>query len=286
MHITILTLLAAGTSAQFVESFVPQVAHAYGLEGSGEWHQINDNNNNHHHNNQHHQHHVNQHQATPRPTATPSTMMSMIKPSIKPYASSFPYASGMFVPSSSAAPSYSPSPSHSYGYGYDHYDAGAPTPSANNYYMASTTPIHRPSHDLDLHQAPTPAANPRPAGHGPAVAPDGHIGVPAGGMGVPPSAQAPEPLNAGPSESESEEQSEEMSNPNTGDQSDIAPIAPLAPGTNVAPVQVHDKFGADKGNSFCLGQCFDSAEEAQCGPPYVSILSMFFASLIGLWESS
>lgn len=107
-------------------------------------------------------------------------------------------------------------------------------------------------------------------------------------MGVPPSAQAPEPLNAGrsESESESEEQSEEMSNPNAGDQSDIAPTAPLAPGTNVAPVQVHDTFGADKGNSFCLGQCFASAEEAQCGPPYVSILSVFFASLIGLWESN
>lgn len=154
--------------------------------------------------------------------------------------------------------------------------------------MASTTPTHRPGHDLHLHQAPPHAANPRPAGHGSAVAPDGHIGVPAGGMGVPPSAQAPEPLNAGrsESESESEEQSEEMSNPNAGDQSDIAPTAPLAPGTNVAPVQVHDTFGADKGNSFCLGQCFASAEEAQCGPPYVSILSVFFASLIGLWESN
>lgn len=263
MHITILTLLAAGTSAQFVQSFVPEVAHAYGLEGPGEWHQINDNNN---------INNNNQHQATPRPTATPSTMMSMVKPSIKPIASSFPYASGMFSPSNSAASSYS----HSYSYAHSHHHAapyGTPTPSSNHYYMASTTPINRPSHALHLHQAPTSSAipSPRPAGHGPTVAPDGHIGVPAGGMGVPPSAQAPEPLNAGPSESESQEQSEKMSNPNAGEQSDIAPIAPLAPGTNVAPVQVHDKFGADNGNSFCLGQCFASAEEAQCGPPYVSI---------------
>ncbi|KAJ5988135.1 hypothetical protein N7481_003345 [Penicillium waksmanii] len=253
MHITILTLLAAGTSAQFVKSFVPQVAHAYGLEESGEWHKIDDNNN------------INQHPATSPPTATPSTMMPMAKPSIQPIASSFPYASGMFDPSSSAAPSYSPS----YGYAHGHHDG---TPSSDHYYVASTTPTHRPSHALHLHQAPYPPASPMSAGHGPAVAPDGHIGVPAGGMGVPPSAQAPEPLNAAPKDSEWESESrfEQMTNPNAGEQSDIAPVAPLAPGTNVAPVQVHDKFGADKGSSFCLGQCFASAEEAQCGPPYGS----------------
>lgn len=84
-------------------------------------------------------------------------------------------------------------------------------------------------------------------------------------MGVPPSAEAPEPLNAARPAAQPVD-----SNAHAGEQSDIAPINPLAPGTNVAPVQVHDKYGADEGNSFCLGQCFDTAEEAQCGPPYVS----------------
>jgi hypothetical protein len=242
MHFTVLTLLAAGASASFVQSFVPEVAHAYGLEEPGKWHQIDNNN-------------LNQHQATPRPTATPSTMISMVKQSIKPMASSFPWASGMFASDSAA-------PSQSHGYAHVHHHHA--TPSSNSHYlMASATPTHRPSHGLHLHQAPTPSASPSPAGHGPAVAPDQHIGVPAGGMGVPPSAEAPEPLNAAP------ESDDDMAN--AGRQSDIAPIDPMAPGTNVAPVQVHDKFGADKGNSFCLGQCFASPEEAQCQPPYVSI---------------
>ncbi|KAJ5751035.1 hypothetical protein N7533_008063 [Penicillium manginii] len=52
MHFTVLTLLAAGASASFVQSFVPEVAHAYGLEEPGQWHQIDNNN-------------LNQHQATP-----------------------------------------------------------------------------------------------------------------------------------------------------------------------------------------------------------------------------
>lgn len=260
MHLTILTLLAAGTSAQFVQSLVPQVAHAYGLEGPGEWHQIDD--------------HNNQHQAAPRPNP-PSTMISMAKPSIKPIASSYPYASGMFAPSNSASAVPSQSYNHGYTYAPNHkhnhnHDA---TKSHSHYYMASATPTHRSSHALHLHQAPTPAASSRPVNHGPAVAPNGHIGVPAGGMGIPPSAEAPEPFNAAPEE-------EKMSNPNAGAQSDIAPIAPLAPGSNVAPVQVHDKFGADKGNSFCLGQCFKSAEEANCGPPYVSFHFIFMFRVV------
>lgn len=122
-------------------------------------------------------------------------------------------------------------------------------------------PTHRPNQALHHQKAPAPQSTPVGNAHGPAVAPDGHIGTPAGGMGVPPSAEAPEPLNeAQPADA----------NAHAGEQSDIAPINPLAPGTNVAPVQVHDKYGADEGNSFCLGQCFDTAEEAQCGPPYGS----------------
>jgi len=89
-------------------------------------------------------------------------------------------------------------------------------------------------------------------------------------MGVPPSADAPALLN---------EAQEEAKNLPMGPQSNIAPVdnlAPLSPGNNVAPTHNHHKFGADKGNSFCLGQCFPSAEEAQCGPPYVSFSSILF----------
>lgn len=244
MHLTLLTLLAAGTSAQFVQSFVPQVAHAYGLEAEGQWHQIN-----------------NQH---PTPAPTPSTMMSMAsgkKNSIRPMASSMPYVSGMF-----AAPMSTHAHAHSYGHGHG-YAAYQSTPS-QQYYMATPTPSHRPIHSLHLHQAPPqPSAN-----HGPAVAPDTHVGVPAGGMGVPPSAEAPAPLNQAP-QSEMQDEAEDLP---MGPQSNIAPVdnlAPLSPGNSVAPTHNHHKFGADKGNSFCLGQCFPSAEEAQCGPPYVSKLN-------------
>ncbi|KAJ5234316.1 uncharacterized protein N7469_003484 [Penicillium citrinum] len=234
MHFTLLTLLAAGTSAQFVPSFVPQVAHAYGLEAEGHWHQISNQ------------------KPTSAPVPTPSTMISMAsgkKNSIKPLASSMPYVSGMFA---------APMSTHAYSHGLSHgYAAYQSTPS-QQFSMATPTPSHRPIHSLHLHQAP-------PASHGPAVAPDTHVGVPAGGMGVPPSADAPALLN---------EAQEEAKNLPMGPQSNIAPVdnlAPLSPGNNVAPTHNHHKFGADKGNSFCLGQCFPSAEEAQCGPPYGSV---------------
>ncbi|KAJ5670120.1 uncharacterized protein N7477_005483 [Penicillium maclennaniae] len=47
----------------------------------------------------------------------------------------------------------------------------------------------------------------------------------------------------------------------------IAPIAPLAPGSNIAPVQLNSNYGSDEGNAFCLGQCYSSEEEAQCEMP-------------------
>ncbi|KAJ6113824.1 hypothetical protein N7523_007141 [Penicillium sp. IBT 18751x] len=50
-------------------------------------------------------------------------------------------------------------------------------------------------------------------------------------------------------------------------QGGIAPVAPLAPGSNVAPVQLNSNYGSDEGNAFCLGQCFSSEEEAQCEKP-------------------
>ncbi|KAJ5123549.1 hypothetical protein N7448_009646 [Penicillium atrosanguineum] len=50
----------------------------------------------------------------------------------------------------------------------------------------------------------------------------------------------------------------------------IAPIAPLTPGSNVAPVQLNSHHGSDEGNAFCLGQCYPSEEEAQCEKPMTS----------------
>lgn len=258
MHLTLLTLLATGSSAQFV----PQVAHAYGLEVPGEWHPINGHPINQHQNQHQHQHqHLHSaHHAAHHATPTPSTMMSMAKPSIrpvsmskdsiKPMSSSMPYISGMFASASQSYP-YSHA-HHSYGYGSQH---ATSTPHA---YMA--TPTARPSHALQQHQYQQQATPSHPS-HGTALVPNGHMGTPPGGMGIPPSAERPKPLYAG-----------EVSKA-AGAQGDIAPVAPLPPGSNVAPVQPHDKFGADEGNSFCLGQCYSSAEEAQCGPPYVSIPS-------------
>ncbi|OQD67367.1 hypothetical protein PENDEC_c037G04473 [Penicillium decumbens] len=43
----------------------------------------------------------------------------------------------------------------------------------------------------------------------------------------------------------------------------IAPIQPMAPGTNVAPVQLNQQHGADEGNAFCIGLCYPSEEAAQ-----------------------
>ena len=52
----------------------------------------------------------------------------------------------------------------------------------------------------------------------------------------------------------------------------LAPVNPMQPGTDVAPMGFdHKKHGQDNGNAFCLGQCFPSKEAAKCGEPYVSL---------------
>lgn len=51
----------------------------------------------------------------------------------------------------------------------------------------------------------------------------------------------------------------------------IAPVDSMAPGEVVAPVNGEKQtHGADLGNSFCLGTCYGSKEEAKCQAPYVS----------------
>ncbi|KAJ5674259.1 hypothetical protein N7462_009698 [Penicillium macrosclerotiorum] len=52
----------------------------------------------------------------------------------------------------------------------------------------------------------------------------------------------------------------------------IAPIDPLQPDSDVAPVLIGKPSGKDEGNSFCMGQCYASEGEAKCSKPYASAL--------------
>ncbi|KAJ5894502.1 hypothetical protein N7495_006193 [Penicillium taxi] len=52
----------------------------------------------------------------------------------------------------------------------------------------------------------------------------------------------------------------------------IAPIDPMTPGIEVAPVSIEKPHGKDEGNSFCMGTCFESAREAACPGPYQTAL--------------
>lgn len=66
----------------------------------------------------------------------------------------------------------------------------------------------------------------------------------------------------------------------------IAPIAPLTPGSNVAPVQLNSHYGSDEGNAFCLGQCYPSEEAAQCERPMVSLPFSFNLVGVGMKANS
>ncbi|KAJ5370065.1 uncharacterized protein N7496_006157 [Penicillium cataractarum] len=52
----------------------------------------------------------------------------------------------------------------------------------------------------------------------------------------------------------------------------LAPVDPLQPGSDVAPVLIQKPTGVDEGNSFCIGQCYASKKEAHCAKPYASPL--------------
>ncbi|KAJ5717995.1 hypothetical protein N7488_003641 [Penicillium malachiteum] len=52
--------------------------------------------------------------------------------------------------------------------------------------------------------------------------------------------------------------------------SSIAPVDSMKPGTNVAPVQPQKSHGADLGNAFCMGDCYQRKEDAKCQKPYTS----------------
>lgn len=61
----------------------------------------------------------------------------------------------------------------------------------------------------------------------------------------------------------------------------LAPVDPLEPGSNVAPVLIQKPSGIDEGNSFCIGQCYASEEEAQCDGPTVSYSTTFDCVVCG-----
>lgn len=52
----------------------------------------------------------------------------------------------------------------------------------------------------------------------------------------------------------------------------IAPVDPLQPGSDVAPVLIQKPSGVDEGNSFCMGQCYANERDAHCSKPYVSMI--------------
>jgi hypothetical protein len=59
----------------------------------------------------------------------------------------------------------------------------------------------------------------------------------------------------------------------------LAPVDPLEPGSNVAPVLIQKPSGIDEGNSFCMGQCYASENEAQCDGPTVSYFITFYCAV-------
>lgn len=52
----------------------------------------------------------------------------------------------------------------------------------------------------------------------------------------------------------------------------LAPVDPLQPGSDVAPVLIQKPSGVDEGNSFCMGQCYTNERDAHCSKPYVSFI--------------
>jgi hypothetical protein len=52
----------------------------------------------------------------------------------------------------------------------------------------------------------------------------------------------------------------------------LAPVDPLQPGSDVAPVLIQKPSGVDEGNSFCIGQCYANELDALCSKPYVSYI--------------
>jgi hypothetical protein len=64
----------------------------------------------------------------------------------------------------------------------------------------------------------------------------------------------------------------------------LAPVDPMQPGSDVAPVLIQKPSGVDEGNSFCMGQCYASEKEAHCAKPYVSFFLLSSRWFIGVMK--
>jgi hypothetical protein len=129
-----------------------------------------------------------------------------------------------------------PAPGYAYAY---------PSPSVSKVPVAFGTP--KPTH-MPVAQYQVPQAQPQPK--------------------MPPVQQAPAPHPA--------TQGQDTNLPaNDVPASEVAPVDPMQPGSNIAPVTLDDtnKHGKDLGNAFCSGMCYENEADADCPPPYVSIFS-------------
>ncbi|EPS31953.1 hypothetical protein PDE_06912 [Penicillium oxalicum 114-2] len=54
--------------------------------------------------------------------------------------------------------------------------------------------------------------------------------------------------------------------------SNLAPVDPLQPGSEVAPVLIGKPTGVDAGNAFCLGQCYPEKSQARCADLYSELM--------------
>lgn len=163
--------------------------------------------------------------------------------------------------------------------------APKPQPAEKPHVEEQTSPAPKPNPKPDQesqdHPAPLPKPDPKPtqAPQKPQPAP------PAQEPSIPePSTPTPNPEEAlhGPVDNgyghhahaqpnaQPETQDDNTDIPSGG----IAPIDPLPPGENIAPALANKpQHGKDEGNTFCVGQCYASAEEAECAKPFVSIFS-------------
>jgi hypothetical protein len=189
------------------------------------------------------------------------------------------------VPHATASSSHAQSPASGYAYNYPSPAASKPVINSNAPVASSALPAYQaPAPDADSNQAPASQDHQAPA-QAPQAPP----------QPKPTQAPAQEPAPApAPETSESEpvshspvdnsygplpDSSEDLptgldSLPDSAPsgQSDVAPVDPLQPGDNVAPVlfnQPHH-YGQDEGNAFCMGTCHPNPELLKCEKPYVS----------------
>ncbi|KAJ5138979.1 uncharacterized protein N7515_003827 [Penicillium bovifimosum] len=209
------------------------------------------------------------------------------EPSLVQYPSPAPMTHSTFVVRPSPAPIASPhaqTPASGYAYNYPSPDASEPVahlhaPTATTAVIqapptqapTAQAPVHHapapqhPHQGAPAHHAPAqPAPAPAPETKGPAAPVDEHnesVQAPAPHPKVAPAPQQ-HPVDPGLVPDDVP----------VGASGNLAPIDPLEPGSNVAPVLFSDKpkYGKDEGNTFCTGLCFANESDAHCEKPYAA----------------